>query len=361
MKIGFFSPTINRVGGGEWVTLNMINALLTRKHDVLVYSADKIDHTHIKEFFGYPLNFREVNYRPNIFDPYDLENIYPNCLKSFVFSLKCDLLIDTFSNVLLPWADAVYFHGWPRTVALSRGLKGCLFLPYKAIVKYSVDHVKPEEKIFMTCSEWTASNIERHIGFRPKVLYPPVSNFFKAKEINGETKKNLVTTVVRISRDKRPETIPQIAKLVSNEISFVIIGNCKTLHELRTLNVLRESIKKLRVEKKIKVLLNLSREKQREILQSSKSYLHPLLPYETFGISVVEAMYSGCIPIVPDIAGLKEIVPKPLRYTSIEEAAQLVEKSIANWSPNEAWKAVEIADKFNQARFYDEFLKIMKL
>ena len=41
MRIGFFSPTINRVGGGEWVTLNMIDALKANKHKIVVYSAEK--------------------------------------------------------------------------------------------------------------------------------------------------------------------------------------------------------------------------------------------------------------------------------------------------------------------------------
>jgi hypothetical protein len=41
MNIGFFSPTINRIGGGEWVTLNMINSLKERGHKIAVCSAWK--------------------------------------------------------------------------------------------------------------------------------------------------------------------------------------------------------------------------------------------------------------------------------------------------------------------------------
>lgn len=361
MRIGFFSPTINRIGGGEWVTLNMIYALKAKKHKIVVHSAEKIEPVHIQRFFGHDLRLDEVNYWPSIFDPYNLESIYPNCLKSFLFSLKCDLLIDTFSNALLPWTDVIYFQGPSNAIWLPKGLKGLLFLPYKTLLTHTNKRAKLEEKILMTCSKWSARIIEETTGLHPKVLYPPVSDFFKVKDVNNQPKANVAVTVARISGDKRLDTIPQIAKLISKDVSFVIIGSCKLPQEIKALNLLQESIRKLGVGKKVRVLLNISRERHRDILQSSKIYLHPSLPYETFGISVVEAMSAGCIPVVPDIAGLKETVPKPLRYTSLEEAASLIDASIANWSPRKAQASVYIANKFNQARFRKEFLKIMRL
>ena len=362
MKIGFFSPTINRVGGGEWVTLNMIHALKSKKHKILVYSADKINSAHIQEFFGHNLCFdNEVSFWPNIFDSYNLESIYPNLLKSFFFGIKCDLLIDTFSNALFPWADAVYFQGRPTALRLPKGMKGSLFAPYKAFLTSSIKHIKPEEKILMACSKCSAKTAEALTELAVNVLYPPVSDFFKIEDTKAHPKNNIVATVIRVSNDKRPETIPQIAKLVSEDISFVIIGNCKLPQELPVLNRLQRYIQKLGVKEKVKVLLNISREKQRNILQSSRVYLHPFVLYEAFGISVIEAMSAGCIPIVPDVGGLREIVPKKLRYTSVEEAAYIVDKSIDNWSSRKAQDSVEIANKFSQTSFQNKFLKIMKL
>lgn len=361
MNIGFFSPTINRIGGAEWVTLNMIQALGATQHKTLVCSAEKINPTHIREFFGHSLDsVNEVRFWPNIFDPYNLENIYPNLLKSYFFSLKCDLLIDTFSNAIFPWTDAVYFQGRPKITQLPKGMKGSLFTPYKAFLTNSTKHAEPEKKILMACSKYTAETIATVTGLAVNVLYPPASDFFKIQN-KLSSKNNTVVTVTRISNDKRPETIPCIAKLVPDNISFVIIGSCRIPSELNVLNNLQEYIHKLGVSEKVKLLLNVSREKQREILQKSKAYLHPFVPYEAFGISVVEAMSAGCVPVVPDIAGLKEIVPKQLRYTSLEEAASLVEESITNWSPSKAQDSVKIADKFSQAKFCDEFLKIMQL
>ena len=168
-------------------------------------------------------------------------------------------------------------------------------------------------------------------------------------------------TVTRISNDKRPETIPLIAKLLPADVSFTIIGSCRLSTEVPVLRKLQNCIRSLRVEDKVKLLLNVSREKQRELLQSAKIYLHPLVPYEAFGISVVEAMSAGCVPIVPDIAGLREIVPNQLRYHTIEEAASKVKESLANWSPFKADESVKIANNFNQTEFKRNFLRITKL
>ncbi len=43
---------------------------------------------------------------------------------------------------------------------------------------------------------------------------------------------------------------------------------------------------------------------------------------EHFGISIVEAMALGCLPIVHDSGGMREFVPAQYRYTSIEQAAE---------------------------------------
>lgn len=61
MNIGFFSPTMNRIGGGEWVSLNMIQALRARAlHGILVYSAENINPAHVQEFFRHRLDLERA-------------------------------------------------------------------------------------------------------------------------------------------------------------------------------------------------------------------------------------------------------------------------------------------------------------
>jgi glycosyltransferase involved in cell wall biosynthesis len=362
LRIGFFSPTINRIGGGEWITLNMIHALVLKGHEVLVYSAEKVNPKHIQDFYGRPLRFNEINFPSYIFDPFNLESIYPNCIRSLLLKTRCDLLIDTFSNVLLPWSNAVYFHAPSRGFFLPKnGLKGLILMPYRSILTYAQKHANPEEKILMACSKWTAKIAKIITGLDLKVVYPPISDFFKINTEKIQAKKDIIVTVSRISHEKRLETIPQIAKMVNANLKFIIISKCDLPSEIEGLKKLKKSIKENNVENKIDILLNISREKQREILQQSKVYLHPNVIYETFGVSILEAMSAGCVAIAPNKGGIKEFVPDKLRYNDIEEAASLVEIVIANWSPKKAKESTRISEKFSQQRFQKEFLETMKL
>jgi glycosyltransferase involved in cell wall biosynthesis len=339
----------------------MIYALKNKKHKVIVYSAEKIDHDHIKEFFGHDLKIDgEARVPPNIFDPYGLENIYPNLLKSYVFRFKCDFLIDTFSNAVFPWANAAYFQGRPKVTQLPTGVKSAAFVPYKAFLISSTRRFKAKDKVLIACSRHVAKTVEATTGLDVNVLYPPISDFFKIGD-KAPQKSNTVVSVTRISSDKQPETIPKIAKLTRGDIKFIIMGSCRTPAELCVLKSLKRLIHELNLEGKVTLLINASRIKQREILQKSKVYLHPFVSYEAFGISVVEAMSAGCVPIVPDVGGLKEIAPEHLRYKSVEEAAALIERSISKWTFTNAQENVKTANIFSQERFCQEFLRITKL
>ncbi len=60
----------------------------------------------------------------------------------------------------------------------------------------------------------------------------------------------------------------------------------------------------------------------KQILLSSQFYMHNLRN-EPFGISTVEAIAAGCIPLVHNSGGQKEIVPiELLRFEDAEDAIQ---------------------------------------
>jgi glycosyltransferase involved in cell wall biosynthesis len=360
MRIGLFSPTINTVGGGEWVALNMINALASKKYRIAVYSAAEINSANLRRFFGCDLLLEEVVSWPSIFDPYALESIYANCFRAFMFSIKVDLLIDTFSDELLPWTDAVYFNRTPRTLRLPKDLRGTFFLPYKMLLKKSYRNVRASDKVLLTGSNWSARVIEESTRLPVHVLSPPISGIFKIDDVKNSMKSDIVSTVARMSPEKNLEMVPKVAKLVPGETSFVIMSKCQNSAELKALNLLRAMIRRLGLEKKVTIMVNLSRKEQANMLKRSKVYFHPT-PYESFGLSIVEAMSAGCIPIVPDNGGPRDYVPEEFRYTSLEEATSLIKTSILNWSPSKAEKFKEAANEFNQSRFREEFLSIMKL
>ena len=72
---------------------------------------------------------------------------------------------------------------------------------------------------------------------------------------------------------------------------------------------------------------------------------------EHFGISIVEAMALGCLPIVHNSGGMVEFVPELYRYETVPEAASKIDNAINNWSPDKAEEMKQIADKFSISNF----------
>jgi glycosyltransferase involved in cell wall biosynthesis len=58
-------------------------------------------------------------------------------------------------------------------------------------------------------------------------------------------------------------------------------------------------------------------------MRKSSIYFHPK-PAEHFGISIVEAMSAGLVPIVPDVGGQTEFVPSKYQFHTVEDAAQII-------------------------------------
>ncbi len=67
--------------------------------------------------------------------------------------------------------------------------------------------------------------------------------------------------------------------------------------------------------------------KKRDKLLSEASYFIHLLHNEPFGISTVQAIAKGCIPIVPNSGGQKEVVPiKDLYFEDLEDIKSIIDK-----------------------------------
>jgi glycosyltransferase involved in cell wall biosynthesis len=256
---------------------------------------------------------------------------------------------------LLPWSDAVYFQGVAHSSVLPKGLKGSFFLPLRTLLKDFSKRSSYKDKIAMACSQFSATMIEEAVKHKVQVLYPPVSDYFKITDANVNSKSDLVLTVSRFSKEKRLEIVPEIAALSHSSSSFIIAGACRSLDSFFSL---QNAIRRLGMEKKVQLMPNISRTELRKLLQKAKVYLHTG-ENEPFGVSILEAMSSGCITVVPNSGGPKEFVTKQFRYETVEEAAQLVDSSISKWSPQLAEEFVNISGKFSEETFSKEFLTLM--
>jgi glycosyltransferase involved in cell wall biosynthesis len=212
------------------------------------------------------------------------------------------------------------------------------------------------DKLVLANSSFTANAIREQIGVNPLVIYPPVDVKGNAYSKSNGIKKNIVLTIARFSPEKKLERIPLIARRVNAK--FVILGTVNSEASYRRVCRL---IKKYGVEDKVTTIVNLpnNHEVKMELLRKAKVFLYTSL-LEPFGISIVEGMGSGCIPVVHDSGGPREFVPYRWRYKDAEDASQKIKEALDSWSPSIAKDMRSIAYQFRKERFQNDFSRILK-
>ena len=359
LKVGLFHPTLNACGGAEWVAFKLINTLSQRNHKIITLTNEKIDQNRIKTIFGEKVNVdSELVFPFKLFSPTDLHNVYTDGLRTLFLKTHCDVLIDTESNALLPGVNITYVH-FPLLGRLedyknfrSKQVRARLlyFEPYHF---YERRESRNPKRIVFSNSMYTG-NAMRRFGMKPTLLYPPISNAYYLNSNEESNRDNVVVTVARIDPGKRLSEIPKIAKLTNKSIRFLIIGLKQSQQEL---NKILEEIDRNRVSDRVEVMTNLSQERLQNILCTSKIYLH-MSRGEHFGVSLAQAMASGCIPIAYDAGGPREFVPERYRFRELDDAAGKIEKAISDWTPQESKRISNMARLFSEDNFSSTFLNL---
>lgn len=173
---------------------------------------------------------------------------------------------------------------------------------------------KPKELI-MANSSYTASNIKEtlHLDFTPEVVYPPVPSF----HVESVKKKNLVVSLGRFSPDKRQlEQIKMAEKIPQMEFRLIGFVNNAAYFEK-----CKEYIKKNSVQNVV-LMGNAAFSDVEKTLLEAEVFLHFLIN-EPFGITSVQAINKGCIPIVHDSGGQREVVTlDELRFSTFEQVEE---------------------------------------
>lgn len=359
MKIGVFCPTLHFLGGGEFVTVAIANTLAQNGYPVTLFTTKKVDPKAIKDFFGETLHPKiETVTQPTKINPKGLAGFYQTIFRSYNAKTKCSLFIDPYSNCVFPWTNISYIH-YPilNQQAFSKTFP-YLQSPHHVEVGI-IPHVVLEKnlvsyagKLVLANSHYTAQEIRKYSGKDVQVLYPPYTSTVNGNQTNS--KRNLVVTVSRFESNKKLENIPQIAAQTSKDITFAIIGR---LYDRATLASLEATVKKMDLTERIKFYPDLPAQQKLQLLSNAKVYLHTMVG-EHFGISIVEAMASGCIPIVHNSGGMKEFVPAPNRYETLQEAADKIDSAINNWSIEKTLEPKRIADQFSIKNFSKRFMEL---
>ncbi|HYF99496.1 MAG TPA: glycosyltransferase family 4 protein [Candidatus Saccharimonadales bacterium] len=239
--------------------------------------------------------------------------------------------------------------------------------------------------IILTNSNFSKKAIEKIYGvdkIKVTVIYPPVDiDKFRTLDTTRDDintisnilreEKDKILVISRISRPKMIENAVLIGKVLKekhNQYHFEIniVGNISSADK-DYLQDLERLISRYNLRNNIKILTDLSLEELQWQLQKSSLYLHPT-PDEPFGISIVEAMSAGLIPITPNKGGGEEFVPSQYQYSTIEDAGKIIAKMLINsnnikynsYIKIEKEKMKKLANKFSKQKYKENFKNLIE-
>lgn len=361
------------MGGAERVFLAVLEALhemgikvilITKYKPRLQFNIDKVSYIfpyHVKKW---PIHLRILL----------ALQVLPLC-----FIHKADLVIAT-SGVGLPYLSTIfpcfscsgpphilYIHGIGNPPSIREYLlkfrRSVLwklyFASYYLLFGLICSYLKRyaiTKSLVLTNSKFTKGHLkDLYPKVKPIVVRPPVDVELFTSVLGSMRRENRVLTIARINPGKKIENVIKLAKLLPGHIKCTIIGSLHN-RDINYYKKLVEMIKDYKLEERVDFKTNLPTSELYDLMARSKIYFNSRP--ETFGISIVEAMAAGIIPIVPDYGGQTEFVPKKYQYHTIDEAASAIVENI-NASERERVVISNIARQFSKERFKSKIKAIV--
>lgn len=304
MDVVVVHPSLNRCGGAEKVCLAVVEALAESGYNVMLATVDRTDWVMLEDRFGRATRPSREFYLSEHVPANDFllasyflsELIYLRGVNGIVFN--------TYGDLLDSVADVCYVNSLPPAIAYRYSEQR-----YPNTVGWSVTSMAHEvasriarglrRGIVIANSRFMQTMLWKNRGVRSTVVYPPVDvEVFRSA--SRDLRDDVVVTATRLRFGKNLEVIPWIAREVG-EARFKILGVADRLSE-PVVKSLKEVIGRLGVEDRVELLVNQPYRRLVEEFSTAKIYLQTQ-PTESFGISIVEAMAAGCIPVVPRYGG----------------------------------------------------------
>lgn len=352
MKIGIFDPYLDTLGGGEKYILDIANCL-AQDNEVFIFWSDPLIKKEWEKRFN--ISSENINIAENIFSNKN------NLFKRFIQTKNYDLIIyvsDGSIPSLFSKKNILIFQ-FPIP-----GING----------KNLVNKIKLKKIDSIICySNFVKSFIDKQYGFKSKVVFPYVDSLIP-KDVR---KENIILTVGRftkgINTKKQEILIDEFKKLYDGGITnwkFILVGSHLSGDE-DFIQKLKNKIRKY----PIGLLTNISYDELSNYYQKAKIYWHAtgfgedLDKYpekaEHFGISTVEAMGGGVVPVVINAGGQKEIVEDGKNGYLWDNLENLVGKTNNLIKDKNLWEkmskaAIKRSKMFNKDIFCNNLRNIIK-
>jgi alpha-1,2-mannosyltransferase len=331
MRILHVHPRMSVMGGGERVAIHSIKEALREGHEVYL-ACERFDVDVFEDFFGvqglfknvrlltyppfHPLARRGVLYQRLIYHQFQMRRVVSK-------SERFDLVLNTAEvanqpAARIPAVEYCYFPDYFSHLESNSlpKLWGSYYWPARVFYHSRVRRIDR----LLAVSDFTREFVKKRWGRESTTLYPPCPVELYDDLVN-RPKENLVITVGRIGPEKRMDLFLDIASRMP-DVNFAIIGSVSP--EKKSYS---ETIRQAAPSNVSFVLSPLR--KVKDLLGKAKVYVHCALN-EHFGITIVEAMAAGCVPVVHNSGGAREIVTSDVghKWETVDEASTQIRNLI---------------------------------
>jgi glycosyltransferase involved in cell wall biosynthesis len=268
------------------------------------------------------------------------------------------------AKYLIDSEDPEYSRFLNRTIlsAMSNRKEEYSSRKYSNLAQSAYIHMLKNSTV-LSNSEFSRSVILKSFRIDSIVLNPPVDvDFFRniALSSSSNNRKNTIVVIARFHPTKKIENAIRLAKLLKEaEVgnSMKIVGNIPPGRPGYYF-YLKQMVYDYDLTDYIQFEVNVSFSKLLELMRESKVYLHPLVG-EPFGISTVEAMSSGLIPVVPDIGGHTEFVPSKYHFHTFGEGVEAISVALKART-SERILISDSVKRYSIENFINRFQQIVK-
>lgn len=355
MKIGIYSPYLDTSGGGERYMLTIAESL-SSKNDVDLFLDTHLQTLDIKSVIEKNSKLLNLNLKK--------VNLVKAPLGKGTGIWKRSHFLKNYDLIFYLTDGSVFY---------STARKNILHIqsPIKVSNKSLWKKIKQKSwDLIIYNSEFTKRECEKYWGIKSTVIYPPVdiSSFRSGKKIKQ------IVTVGRFFSYQRTKKhslmINSFKKMYDSgkisDWSFHLAGGAGEGDE----EYLKE-LKSLAKGYPIFIHPNLAFADLKNLYSESSIYWHAAgygekeeTLKEHFGMTTVEAMASGCVPVVIDLGGQSEIVEDKENGFLWKEPEEMGKKTLELIENNEllkkfSEKAKKGIEKFSKERFIEKINNLL--
>jgi glycosyltransferase involved in cell wall biosynthesis len=343
-------------GGAELLVLESARILRQEGYDVRIYSKKPMNHEAWQNFYGMSFADYEIKKAHQI-NTRIMPTSYLFLLNEWLFKHQndADYLLDLFPDSMMypRLPSLVYIHAEESLKPVS-GQKSRVGHIFQRVAERNWKRLLGGDTIFATNSNYSAGKLNDK-GLRAEVLYPPI----QLDDWNCYKDPNSKAGVVSVGRfaTNHPNKNHTMQMEILDGLPYKLTAFGTVGTELEA-----EAFKQVTNMKpgNVKLVPNAGLAEVQQGLRNARVFLHTAVA-EPFGIVVVQAIAAGCLPIVYDDGGIREMVPfEELRFRTVDEAKLCLSMAMEGDFDCLLPELRDGLSRFSSEEFHRGFMRLMK-